>query len=291
MSRASALVTGEWGGHHLDSDEVMFVETGNEDTEYRKGHVPGAVWINWSEFQDDLELGVIGPEKFGRLMSAKGIRNDDTVVVYSGNSNLLAALVYWYFTFYGHRTVRLLDGGRKKWELDGRPLTSKVTGRPASHYRAQGPDWSVRARRDDVIAAIGNANILDVRTPEEYSGQIFAPGFAGEAFAPGNNPHEVAQRSGHVPGAVNLPWEKVVAADDTFKPDDELAALFTGLDQGRDTITYCWVGARSAHSWFVLRELLGRSDVKNYDGSWAEYGSLIGVPVERGARSSATSTH
>jgi thiosulfate/3-mercaptopyruvate sulfurtransferase len=282
MARADALVSGEWAEHHLGEPGLVFVETGNSDEEYRKGHVPGTVWIDWQEFQDELTLGLIGPEKFGELLSAKGIGNDDTVVVYSGNANLLAALAYWYLTYYGHRRVRLLDGGRRKWEADDRPLSTDEPARPRTEYRVAGPDSSVRATRDDVLAAIGRRHLVDVRTPQEYAGQIFAPGFAGEAFAPGNNPHEVAQRSGHVPGAVNRPWECVVGPDDTFLSDEELARRFADLDPGTGAITYCWVGARSAHTWFVLRELLGRPDVRNYDGSWAEYGSLIGVPVERG---------
>jgi thiosulfate/3-mercaptopyruvate sulfurtransferase len=281
MSRASTLVSADWAEAHLNTPGVVFVETGNEDTEFVKGHIPGAIWIGWEEFQDELTLGVIGPEKFGKLLSEHGISNDDTVVVYSWNANLLAALTYWYFVLYGHQSVRLLDGGRRKWELDGRPQTQDMVSRPPTRYRAKEPDPAVRATRDEVIAAIGTKNLLDVRTPAEFSGKIFAPGFAGEAFAPGNNPHEVAQRSGHVPGAINLPWEKVANEDDTFKTTDEIARLFAGLDPSAGTITYCWVGARSAHTWLVLRELLDWTDVKNYDGSWAEYGSLIGVPVER----------
>ncbi|MEK2475033.1 sulfurtransferase [Streptomyces noursei] len=282
MAREAALATGEWAEAHLGSDEVVFVETGNEDTEYRKGHPPGTVWINWSEFQDEVRLGVVDRAAFERLMRRKGIRDEDTVVVLSSNSNLLATLAYWYFTLYGHRSVKLLDGGRRKWESDGRPLTTRVPDRPGSEYRAREQDASVRALRDDVLAGIGARNIIDVRAPEEYSGRTFAPGFAGAAFAPGHDPHEVAQRSGHVPGAVNLPWEAVVADDDTFRSQEELAQLYSGLDPALGSITYCWVGARSAHSWFVLRELLGWPDVRNYDGSWAEYGSLIGVPVARG---------
>ncbi|MEU5301150.1 sulfurtransferase [Streptomyces noursei] len=282
MAREAALATGEWAEAHLGSDEVVFVETGNEDTEYRKGHPPGTVWINWSEFQDEVRLGVVDRAEFERLMRRKGIRDEDTVVVLSSNSNLLATLAYWYFTLYGHRSVKLLDGGRRKWESDGRPLTTRVPDRPSSAYRAREQDASVRALRDDVLAGIGARNIIDVRAPEEYAGRTFAPGFAGAAFAPGHNPHEVAQRSGHVPGAVNLPWEAVVADDDTFRSQEELARLYSGLDPALGSITYCWVGARSAHSWFVLRELLGWPDVRNYDGSWAEYGSLIGVPVARG---------
>jgi thiosulfate/3-mercaptopyruvate sulfurtransferase len=282
MNRESALVSGDWAESHLDTPGVVFVETGNGDALYQKGHVPGAVWVDWQEFQADLRLGVIDRETFGKLMSDKGIGNDDTVVVYSPTANLLAALTYWYFKLYGHQDVRLLDGGRDKWERDGRRLETTTPDRPATTYRAEGPDMSIRATRDDVLAAIGRKNIVDVRASDEYSGMVFAPGFAGEAFAPGNNPHEVAQRSGHVPGAVNIPWETVTAADGSFKSTDELADLFARLDPDSGAITYCWVGARSAHTWFALRELLGRPDVKNYDGSWAEYGSLIGVPVERG---------
>ncbi|MER5428943.1 sulfurtransferase [Streptomyces sp. NPDC002588] len=282
MTRESSVVTGAWAVAHLDDPATVFVETGNSDADYRKGHVPGAVWIGWDEFQDGLRLGVIDRGAFEKLLSAKGIGNDDTVVLYSVNANLLAALTLWYFRLYGHRSVKLVDGGREKWQRDGHPLTSEETVRPATDYHAQDPDGSIRATRDDVLAAIGTRNLLDVRTPDEYAGRIFAPGFAGEAFAPGNNPHEVAQRAGHVPGAVNLEWDKALDEDGAFKSRQELEEVYAALDPARGCITYCWVGARSAHSWFVLSELLGRPDVKNYDGSWGEYGSLVGVPVERG---------
>lgn len=283
MGRESALVSADWAEGHIGAPGVVFVETGNSDAEYRKGHIPGTVWINWSEFQDDLRLGVIGQEKFERLLSRKGIDNDDTVVLYSVDANLLASLAYWFLKLYGHRSVRLLDGGRRKWQAESRPVTREVPERPVTHYRVKEVNTEVRAMRDDVLASIGSRNIIDVRTPQEYSGRQFAPGFAGAAFAPGNDPHEVAQRPGHVPGAVNLPWEAVVNPDGTFRSDDELAQLYSGLDASAGTVTYCWVGARSAHTWFVLSELLGWPDVRNYDGSWAEYGSLIGVPIARGS--------
>lgn len=282
MARESAIVTGAWATAHLGDPGTVFVETGNSDADYHKGHIPGTVWIGWDEFQDKLRLGVIDRGAFEELLSAKGIGNDDTVVVYSVNSNLLAALTLWYFRLYGHRSVKLLDGGREKWQRDGLPLTAEETVRPVADYRAAEPDTSIRATRDDVLAAIGTKNLLDVRTPDEYAGRIFAPGFAGEAFAPGNNPHEVAQRAGHVPGAVNLEWDQVLDEDGSFKSEQELLRLYGDLAPESGSITYCWVGARSAHSWFVLSELLGWPDVKNYDGSWGEYGSLLGVPVERG---------
>ncbi|AXB44762.1 sulfurtransferase [Amycolatopsis albispora] len=277
-----SVVDAAWATGQVGDPETVFVETGNSDADYRQGHVPGAVWIGWDEFQDDLRLGVIDRGSFEKLLSRKGIGNHDTVVFYSGNKNLLAALALWYFRLYGHRAVKLLDGGREKWERDGHPLTAEETVRPATSYQAADPDLSIRATRDEVLAAIGTKELIDVRTPDEYAGRIFAPGFAGEAFAPGNNPHEVAQRAGHVPGAVNLEWDAVLNEDGSFKSERELERCYAGLDLARGAITYCWVGARSAHTWFVLSELLGRPDVKNYDGSWGEYGSLVGVPVERG---------
>ncbi|MTD57457.1 sulfurtransferase [Amycolatopsis pithecellobii] len=283
MTRQSALATPQWCERHFDTPGIVFVETGSRDTEYRNGHIPGAVWIGSQEFQDHLRLGVIGGEKFEKLVGAKGIGNDDTVVLYSGAENMFAAQVYWYFKLYGHASVKLLDGGRSQWERDGRPLVVEVPNRTPTVYLAQKTDRAIRATRDDVLAAIGTKNLIDVRAPEEYRGEIFAPGSAGEAFAPGNNPHEVAQRSGHVPGAVHLEWTEVLNEDGTFKPDAELIRLYSGLDARSSCITYCWVGARSAHTWFVLRELLDWPDVQNYEGSWAEYGSLIGAPVERGA--------
>jgi thiosulfate/3-mercaptopyruvate sulfurtransferase len=282
MARESVLATAEWASAHLGEPAVVFVEIGNSSSEYRVGHVPGAVWISWDEFQDDVRLGVIDRSAFEKLLSAKGIGNDDTVVFYSANTNLLAAPALWYFRLYGHKSVKLLDGGREKWQRDGHPLTAEETVRQATSYHSGESDSSIRATRDDVLAAIGTKNLVDVRTPDEYAGRVFAPGFAGEAFAPGNSPHDVAQRAGHVPGAVNLEWEKSLNEDGTFKSEQELERLYEGLDPAWGSITYCWVGARSAHTWFVLSELLGRPDVKNYDGSWGEYGSLIGVPVERG---------
>ena len=192
------------------------------------------------------------------------------------NNNWFAAYAYWQFKLYGHADVKLLDGGRKKWELDGRPLTTEVADRPACSYTAQDPDLAIRAFRDEVVDAIGTKNLVDVRSPDEFSGKILAPAHL---------PQEQSQRPGHVPSAINIPWSKAANEDGTFKSDDELRRIYAeaGLDDGRDTIAYCRIGERSSHTWVVLHELLGHTDVKNYDGSWTEYGSLIGVPIELGS--------
>jgi thiosulfate/3-mercaptopyruvate sulfurtransferase len=209
------------------------------------------------------------------LLSERGIGNDDTVVIYGGNNNWFAAYAYWYLKLYGHGDVRLLDGGRKKWELDSRELVTDLPQRTASQYRAKEQDQSIRAYRDDVLAAIGAQNLVDVRSPDEYAGRLLAPAHL---------PQEQSQRPGHVPTAVNIPWSKAAADDGTFRTDDDLRALYegAGVDLSRDTIAYCRIGERSAHTWFVLHELLGVDNVKNYDGSWTEYGSLVGVPIELG---------
>ena len=197
------------------------------------------------------------------------------MILYGGNNNWFAAYAYWEFKLYGHAGVKLLDGGRKKWELDGRTLTTDEVSRPGTRYTAKDPDLSIRAFRDEVVDAIGAKNLVDVRSPDEFSGKIFAPAHL---------PQEQAQRKGHIPTAINVPWSKAANEDGTFKSDDELSELYgeAGLDGSRSTIAYCRIGERSSHTWLVLRELLGHSDVKNYDGSWTEYGSLVGVPIEVG---------
>jgi thiosulfate/3-mercaptopyruvate sulfurtransferase len=277
MSRQDVLVTAEWAEKNLGTDGIVFLEVDEDITAYDGGHLPGAVKINWTtELQDPVRRDVVNKEQFEQLLSAKGVGTDDTVVLYGGNNNWFAAYAYWEFKLYGHQNVKLLDGGRKKWELDGRPLTSDVADRSATTYTAQEPDLSIRAFRDEVVDAIGNKNLVDVRSPDEFSGKILAPAHL---------PQEQSQRPGHVPSAINIPWSKAANEDGTFKSDEELKALYgeAGLDEGRATIAYCRIGERSSHSWVVLHELLGYSDVKNYDGSWAEYGSLIGVPIELGA--------
>ena len=275
MSRAEVLVDADWAEQNLDRDGVVFVEVDEDTSAYEKGHLAGAVRLDWqADLQDPIRRDLLDQAAFERLLSQRGIGNDDTVVLYGGNNNWFAAYAYWYFKLYGHRDVRLLDGGRKKWELDGRAFTSEPVERPATQYVAQPQDLSIRAFRDDVLAAIGTANLVDVRSPDE---------FAGRLLAPAHLPQEQSQRPGHVPSAVNVPWSKAAAEDGTFLADDALRSLYggVGVDAERPTIAYCRIGERSSHTWFVLHELLGLPDVRNYDGSWTEYGSLVGVPVER----------
>ncbi|MEN3320244.1 MAG: thiosulfate/3-mercaptopyruvate sulfurtransferase, partial [Mycobacterium sp.] len=206
----------------------------------------------------------------------RGIAGDDTVILYGGNNNWFAAYAYWYFKLYGHDKVKLLDGGRKKWELDGRPLSTDAVRRAETSYTAKDPDNTIRAFRDEVIAAINKKNLVDVRSPDEFSGKILAPAHL---------PQEQSQRPGHIPGAINVPWSKAANEDGTFKSDEHLAKLYAeaGLDGEKETIAYCRIGERSSHTWFVLQELLGHKNVKNYDGSWTEYGSLVGAPIELGS--------
>jgi thiosulfate/3-mercaptopyruvate sulfurtransferase len=277
MSRSDVLVTADWAQENLSTPGIVFVEVDEDTSAYDKGHLPGAVRLDWrSDLQDPVRRDLVDRAGFEALLSARGIGNGDTVVLYGGNNNWFAAYAYWYFTLYGHRDVRLLDGGRKKWELDSRPLSTDVVDREPTRYVAQEPDPSIRAFRDDVLAAIGTANLVDVRSPDEFSGRLLAPAHL---------PQEQSQRPGHIPTAVNVPWSKAAAEDGTFLDDDALRALYggVGVDGTRPTIAYCRIGERSSHTWFVLHELLGHSDVRNYDGSWTEYGSLIGVPIALGA--------
>jgi thiosulfate/3-mercaptopyruvate sulfurtransferase len=277
MSRNDVLVTADWAQEHLGDPSLVFVEVDEDTSAYDKGHIEGAVKLDWkTDLQDPLRRDFVDKEQFEKLLSEKGISNDDTVVLYGGNNNWFAAYAYWYFRLYGHENVKLIDGGRKKWELDSRPLSEATVSRPATQYRAKDADTSIRAFRDEVVAAIGQKNLVDVRSPDE---------FAGKLVAPAHLPQEGAQRPGHIPTAVNVPWSKAANEDGTFKSDDELRKLYAdaGLDTSKDTIAYCRIGERSSHTWFVLRELLGEPNVKNYDGSWTEYGSLVGVPIEKGA--------
>jgi thiosulfate/3-mercaptopyruvate sulfurtransferase len=276
MSRDTALVSADWAEKNLDASGVVFVEVDEDTQAYARGHLPGAVKLDWKvDLQDPVRRDFVDQAQFAALLSERGIGNNDTVILYGGNNNWFAAYAFWYFKLYGHREVKLLDGGRKKWELDGRPLVADPVSRPATEYVAQPPDTSIRAFRDEVVAVIGAKNLVDVRSPDEYAGRLLAPAHL---------PQEQAQRAGHIPTAVNVPWSKAANEDGTFKSDDELRALYAaaGLDDSKETIAYCRIGERSSHTWFVLRELLGHRNVKNYDGSWTEYGSLVGVPVAVG---------
>jgi thiosulfate/3-mercaptopyruvate sulfurtransferase len=277
MSRSDVLVDADWVEAHLADPGVVVVEVDEDTSAYDKGHIANAVKVDWKkDLQDPVRRDFIDKHGFEELMSARGISNDDLVVLYGGNNNWFAAYAYWYFRLYGHNNVKLLDGGRKKWELDSRKLVTEVPERPRTSYHAADPDLSIRAFRDEVIAAIGQRNLVDVRSPDEFSGKLLAPAHL---------PQEQAQRAGHIPTAKNVPWSKAANDDGTFKSDEDLRKLYAdeaGLDFGRDTIAYCRIGERSAHTWFVLHELLGQEHVKNYDGSWTEYGSLVGVPIELG---------
>ena len=276
MSRQEVLVDADWVAEHASDPNVVLVEVDEDTTAYDGGHIAGAVKIDWkTDLQDPIRRDFVNKEQFEALLSERGISNEDTVVLYGGNNNWFAAYAYWYFKLYGHSDARLLDGGRKKWELDARELTSETVTRPATQYKAAEPDLDIRAFRDEAIAAIGTLSLVDVRSPDE---------FAGRLLAPAHLPQEQAQRGGHIPTSVNVPWSKAANDDGTFKSDDALTELYgnAGLDFDRDIIAYCRIGERSAHTWFVLHELLGNENVKNYDGSWTEYGSLVGVPVAVG---------
>ena len=276
MTPSDVLADAGWVQAHLDDPRVVPVEVEDGTGAYDKGHLKGAVKLDWNQdLQDPETRGFVDEAGFRQLLSARGISSDDTVILYGGNNNWFAAYAYWYFKLYGHEKVKLLDGGRKKWELDGRPLSSDTVTRPATSYSAAPPDTSIRAFRDEVIAAINVTNLVDVRSPDEFSGKILAPAHL---------PQEQSQRPGHIPGAINVPWSKAANEDGTFKSDEALAKLYAdaGLDGTKETIAYCRIGERSSHTWFVLRELLGHKNVKNYDGSWTEYGSLVGAPIELG---------
>ncbi|HKA98218.1 MAG TPA: sulfurtransferase [Streptosporangiaceae bacterium] len=277
MSRSDVLVDADWVENHLDDPDVVLVEVDEDTAAYDKGHIRNAIKLDWKkDLQDPVRRDFVDRHGFEQLMSERGIGNDDTVVLYGGNNNWFAAYAYWYFKLYGHRNVKLLDGGRKKWELESREMVTAVPDRPRTSYRATEQDSSLRALRDEVVNSIGKRNLVDVRSPDEFTGKLLAPAHL---------PQEQAQRGGHIPTAKNVPWSKAANDDGTFKSDDELRALYqgqAGLDFGKDTIAYCRIGERSAHTWFVLHELLGQPKVKNYDGSWTEYGSLVGVPIELG---------
>ena len=273
-----ALVETQWVAEHLNDDGVRIVEVDVDTYSYGQGHIPGAVGWNWqTQLCDTLRRDVIPKDAFEALMRDAGIANDTTVILYGDNNNWFAAWAFWQLKLYGHGDVRLVNGGRRKWLAEGRDLSTDAPTHEPTAYEASDADNSLRAFLPDVQEAVkaGGVGMVDVRSPAEFSGEILAP--------PGLP--ETCQRGGHVPGASNIPWGKACNEDGTFKSAEELKALYegAGIDTDKPVIAYCRIGERSSHSWFALKYLLGMSDVKNYDGSWTEWGNLVGAPVERGA--------
>jgi thiosulfate/3-mercaptopyruvate sulfurtransferase len=274
-----ALVDTAWLEEHLDDPSIRVIEVDEDTSAYEKGHIGGAIGWNWTtDLHAPVGRDYIDQDGLSRLLSEAGVGDGTTVILYGGNNNWFAAYAYWLLRYLGDANVKLLDGGRKKWELESRPLTQDLPSLSPTGYRVEGPVvGDFRAFRDDVLDRVreGDSAFVDVRSPEEYR---------GEKLAPDHLPQEQAQVPGHIPGAANIPWSKAVNDDGTFKSADDLKALYEGVrvTPDREVIAYCRIGERSSHTWFVLTELLGYGNVKNYDGSWTEYGSLVGAPVERG---------
>jgi thiosulfate/3-mercaptopyruvate sulfurtransferase len=273
---SSVLVDANWAQAHLADPKVRFIEVDVDTTAYEQSHLPGAVAWNWtSQLSDGIRRDIASREDFSKLLSDSGIGPDTQIVLYGDNNNWFAAWAYWQLKLYGHDNVRILDGGRKFWLDQGLPLTVDLPSYSATDYELREADFSLRAFRDDILQRLGDPGLalVDVRSPAEFNGEVIAP--------PGMS--ETAQRAGHIPGATSIPWAQAVREDGTFKSTDELQALYEGkgITPDKDVIAYCRIGERSSHSWFVLHELLGYQRVRNYDGSWTEYGSLIGVPIEK----------
>jgi thiosulfate/3-mercaptopyruvate sulfurtransferase len=273
---AHVLVTTDWVAEHKDDQNVRLVEVDVDTTAYDTGHIEGAIAWNWTtQLNDQVRRDILTPEQLAELLGQSGITPDTEIILYGDNNNWFAAYAYWQLKIFGHDKVKLMNGGRKKWELEGRPFVKEVPEVKAVQYPVKTADQSIRAFYPDVRSAIGSdsAVLVDVRSPQEFSGEVIAP--------PGMT--ETAQRGGHVPGAVNIPWAKATNEDGTFKSIDELKELYNslGVTPDKNVITYCRIGERSAHTWFVLRELLGFKNVRNYDGSWTEWGSMVGNPIER----------
>ena len=272
-----ALVSTEWVAEHGGDANVRLVEVDVDTSAYEQGHIAGAVGWNWqSQLQQSVRRDLASREEIEQLLSGSGIGNDSTVILYGDNNNWFAAWAFWQLKYYGHGDVRIMNGGRAKWEAEGRSLATDAPSYPAATYTASDGDQSIRAYRDQVLALTnaGSISLVDVRSPAEFSGELLAPA---------NVPQEGSQRGGHIPGAANIPWGQAVAEDGTFKSADALLELYggKGIDGGRETIAYCRIGERSSHSWFVLTQLLGFQNVRNYDGSWTEWGSIVGAPIEK----------
>jgi len=273
------LVTTDWLAEHLSDDSVVVAEVDENPDLYDEGHITGAVKLHWrNDLQDPVERDLVDKPTFERLMSERGISNDSTLVLYGDKNNWFAAYAYWYLKIYGHEDVRILDGGRQKWADEGREFTAETPQPPQAEYKASERDESIRTYRDSVKEGIGEQSkaLVDVRSPQEYTGELIAP--------PGYE-QEGAQRAGHIPTAASIPWATAVRDDGTFKSPDELRELYEGkgVTPEKEVTAYCRIGERSAHTWFVLRELLGYATVKNYDGSWTEWGNLVDVPIEKGS--------
>jgi thiosulfate/3-mercaptopyruvate sulfurtransferase len=269
------LVTTDWLVEHLNDDSLVVAEVDENPDLYDEGHIPGAIKLHWrDDLQDPVERDLVEKEAFERLMGERGISNDTTLVLYGDKNNWFAAYAYWYVKIYGHQDVRILDGGRQKWIDESRELSTDVPQTSSATYTARDRDETIRARRDAVLKAIGKDALVDVRSPQEFSGELIAaPGYEQEG----------AQRAGHIPSAQSIPWAQAVNDDGTFKSADALRELYgtKGITPDRQVTAYCRIGERSAHTWFVLRELLGYEDVRNYDGSWTEWGNLVDVPIEK----------
>ena len=270
------LVDTQWVEDHLDDDSIRIVEVDENPALYAESHIPGAIGFDWQkDLQDQVKRDFLGPEEFGKLFGSRGISNDHTVVLYGDRNNWFAAYTYWYLKYYGHDNAKLMNGPREKWINEGRPTSKDKPSYGATTFNAQPPDDSIRALRDEMLGLVGSdTKLVDVRSPQEFSGELIA--MAGYE-------QEGAQRSGHIPGAASVPWAQAVNEDGTFKAAGELKELYggKGVLDGDEVVTYCRIGERSAHTWFVLHELLGVDNVKNYDGSWTEWGNMVNVPVEK----------
>ena len=272
-----SLVDTQWVADNLGKAGIVLAEVDVDTSAYDSGHIEGSLGWNWqTDLQDTLTRELLTSDEVADLLGRSGISNDTTIVLYGDNNNWFAAWAFWFLRMYGHQDVKLMNGGRVKWVAEGRPITNDVTSPAAVSYSAAAADTSLRALRDTVLAAAsaGGTQLVDVRSPAEYNGEVIAPA---------NMPQEGAQRSGHIPGAASIPWLTTINDDGTFKSADELTGIYDskGIDGGTDVITYCRIGERSAHSWFALTQLLGYDNVSNYDGSWTEYGSLVGAPIEK----------